>query len=344
LLSDPQPRQLVNKTQSSKASTSKLASELAQIYSISNSKVALTGALVLGGVLALNQVQAANAAPPPTWVVGDADQTFDGGLSNANVTRITFGGNTTTITTAGGIPIDRVIEIDGALNGGRVTIQSTTPGTCIICSNSSVTLNNLILDATGLGVTAVKVDAAPAAVNVGLSNVEIKNASGASAVSVSGQAATTVTITNSSITNNIAATSDGTSAGGSVIVVNSAAASASVTISGTTTITSNQAGDGVVSDPAGSAGGSIVAVTAATGTATVTLSGGSVNSNIAGSGGTSSGSIISATSTSGPASVTLNSGSVSANTIGTGVTTGGSVISATSLAYRSHPSHLSWHG
>ena len=86
MFSDLQPRELVDKTQSPKAPTSKLASELAQLYSIANSKVALTGALVLGGFLAVNQVQAANAVD---WEVTGSN-TFDGGLDDQNVTKITW--------------------------------------------------------------------------------------------------------------------------------------------------------------------------------------------------------------------------------------------------------------
>ena len=68
------------KSRSSFAHTGKRAFELAQEYSINNSRLALGSALVLGGVLALNQVQSAEAAD---WNFTD-DTGFALAAGNAN--------------------------------------------------------------------------------------------------------------------------------------------------------------------------------------------------------------------------------------------------------------------
>ena len=165
-MSDPQPRQLLNKTQSPKAPTSKLASELAQIYSIANSKVALTGALVLGGMLALNQVQAGNAAE---FEFSDS-ATLDSAVASANAdigpnataTVIRFSGNAAEISRDKGISFTKDVTLDGlrgdVINQVTLKASGSFSGSCLICSTSSVTLNNIILDAnnkSGVGAVAV---------------------------------------------------------------------------------------------------------------------------------------------------------------------------------------------
>ena len=126
--------------------TGKRAFELAQEYSITNSRLALGSTLVLGGVLALSQVQSAEAVQ---WRVEEG-KTFDAGITHINDTAtaedentITFDSDITTVTSSG-IDIIWALTIDGAIaNGGRVVITADPINdTCIICSNSNVTLNN----------------------------------------------------------------------------------------------------------------------------------------------------------------------------------------------------------
>ena len=276
------------KSRSSLVHTGKRAFELAQEYSITNSRLALGSTLVLGGVLALSQVQSAEAA---TWRV-DAEKTFDAGITHINE----FGSDENTITfesaistvTSSGIEIIRALTIDGAIaNNGKVVITSSA-GSCIICSNSNITLNNVTLDGNKEAVSAIAVSATED-VTVVLNDVEVKGVSGAAAILVSGEADTTVTINNSSIQDNISgagaagpvagAAGD---AGGSIVEVISSAKT-TVTISGDTTVSDNTSGaggaggssgtgDSRTSGGAGGAGGSIILLSSSTGDAELIIS------------------------------------------------------------------------
>ena len=275
------------KSRSSFAHTGKRAFELAQDYSITNSRLALGGTLVLGGVLALSQVQSAEAAD---WNFTD-EAGFALAAANANsvslnsdpeipLTRIIFGGTEpAVINTAVGVSFTREVII-GNIFSQRFTLAPTDnfSGPCLICSTSNITLNNVVLDLTNkAAVSALSVNAS-ADVVVALNDVEVKNVSGATAIEVSGAAATTVTINNSNIYDNAGAAGASGVAGGSVIVISSNT-NATVTLSGDTTILNNDGGAGGAGaaggasapDAAGGDGGSIIEVTAGT-KATVIIS------------------------------------------------------------------------
>ena len=132
LLSKEVTHKCICKSRSSPTQTGRRAFELAQDYSISNSRLALGSALFLGGVLSLNQVQSAGAVD---WIVG-GDRTFDLGITAVNtgndaLNTIAFAPEIIDVTSSG-IAITKALAIDGTTNSGRVIIISSG-GTCIIC-------------------------------------------------------------------------------------------------------------------------------------------------------------------------------------------------------------------
>ena len=246
-------------------------------------------------MLALNQIQGASAADFTFTDEGTLVTAVGGANSDVDTapTRIIFDGAAgTTITAEAPVVFtDRAVSIGTPISSTfTLTAASSFVGNCLICSNSSLTLNNIILDvAPKAGVSAISVEAA-APVTVILNNVEVANVSGATAITVVGQAETTVTINNSDIHNNTAgagATEGAT--GGSVIVVN-AATDAIVTISGDTTITANTAGAGgagvaQADGSPGGAGGSIVEVNVGANATVIIKETASITSNTSGVGG-----------------------------------------------------------
>ena len=114
----------------------KRAFELAQEHSITNSRLTLGSALVLGGALGLTQVQSAKAVD---YNVSGLN-TFDLGITAVNAVnepgKITFAPEITTVTSSG-IEFLVPVTIDGTvtngLNGGRVIITaSEANNTCLI--------------------------------------------------------------------------------------------------------------------------------------------------------------------------------------------------------------------
>ena len=177
------------KSRSSFAHTGKRAFELAQDYSITNSRLALGGTLVLGGVLALSQVQSAEAADhsfidASSFAFAAAQAQAD---STGDPTRIIFGGTSAgTIDIDAGVSFTREVTIGDALSS-RFTLKPTalfSGSACLICSTSNITLNNVVLDLTKkAAVSALSVNAS-ADVTVTLNDVEVTGVDGAAAISV----------------------------------------------------------------------------------------------------------------------------------------------------------------
>ena len=347
LLSKEVTHKCTCKSRSSPIQTGRRAFELAQEYSISNSRLALGSALFLGSMLALNQIQGASAADFTFTDEGTLVTAVGGANSDVGTapTRIIFDGAAGRTITADGPVVftDRAVSIGSPISSTfTLTAASSFVGNCLICSNSNLTLNNVVLDvAPKAGVSAISVDAA-APVTVILNNVEVKNVSGAAAITVTGQAETTVTINDSNIHNNTAAVApNGGGTGGSVIVISAGSVGATVTLTNTA-ITTNTAGAGLL----GGDGGSVVAVSAASGDVTVSTTDVTITGNTAGAGttgsggdGGSGGSVVVVNSTTGAATVTLTNTDITTNVAGLGVGAGagGSIIEVLSLIHISEP-------
>lgn len=293
-------------SRTSLAHVGKRAFELAQEHSITNSRLTLGSALVLGGALGLTQVQSAKAAE---WIFNDA-LTFASAAASADaqvdatpneMASIIFSGaSAETINIEAGVSFTREVTIGDAASS-RFTLAPADgfTGQCLICSTSSITLNNVVLDLTNKAqVVAVLVgglNPAPT-INVTLNDVEVTGVHGAPAILVAaidlsdGEAIidTTVTINNSLIHSNEADTvipdvfgepSDIYMTLVSSVIGVVATGNATVTISGDTTIENNISGIGTdgtdgtadTSGTSGTAGGSIITVISG-GDATVTIS------------------------------------------------------------------------
>ncbi|MSY64063.1 MAG: hypothetical protein F2703_03210, partial [Actinobacteria bacterium] len=118
-------------------------------------------------MLALNQIQGASAADFTFENDAGFQSAVDGANSDGDTlapTRIIFGGAAgTTITAEAPVVFtDKAVSIGSPISTTfTLTAASTFVGNCLICSNSSLTLNNLILDvAPKAGVSAISVDAA----------------------------------------------------------------------------------------------------------------------------------------------------------------------------------------